>query len=204
MSAAKFCEYFNVSRETIARLEIYEELLRKWNPAINLVSSRTLEQLWTRHFIDSAQLDRLAAPRGRWADLGSGGGFPGLVVAILRSEDAYPSVTLVESDARKVAFLETVLRATGVSAAVLHERIEAVPGLAADVVSARALAALPKLLSYAARHLDPDGTALFLKGESWRAEIEASRQDWSFDLETVASITDPQSVVLVIKGIARA
>lgn len=194
----------DVSRETRSRLETYESLLRKWNPAINLVAKSTLGDLWTRHFRDSAQLfDICPAGAPRWADLGSGGGFPGLVVAILAAERAPDlAVTLVESDVRKAAFLSTVARETELNVRVLADRIEAVPPLAADVLSARALAPLPQLLAFAERHLAPGGTALLPKGANHAAEIAEALATWRFDLQKHPSQTDSQAVILEVTGIA--
>lgn len=195
----------NVSRETSERLETYAALLVKWNPAINLVSKSSLADLQTRHFADSAQLFALCPTTARhWVDLGSGGGFPGLVVAILAA-DVLPdlSVTLVESDARKAAFLATVVRETGILTKVLAERIESLAPLSADVLSARALAPLPQLLAFAERHLAPAGIALFPKGATHRSEIDESLADWRFDLREHPSKTDPLAVILEIEGVSR-
>jgi len=191
-----------VSRETIARLEAYEALLHRWSPRINLVAASTLAEARTRHFADSAQLIDLAPPEaGLWADLGSGAGFPGLVIAVLAAEERPGmKVTLVESDARKAAFLAAVLRETGVAANVLTARAEDIAPLGADVVSARALAPLPHLLSLAVRHLAPGGVCLFPKGAGHGAELARARESWSFDLRTHPSRTDPQGVVLEIRS----
>ena len=196
----------DVSRETLVRLKAYAALLEKWNPAINLVSRATLAQMWTRHFLDSAQIFALC-PAGAqtWADLGSGGGFPGLVVAVLAAEAAPDlRVTLVESDARKSAFLATVVRELGLTVAVKTERIEALLPLGADVVSARALAPLDDLLGFAARHLVPGGRALFLKGASHRQECTAARAHWRFALDVHPSLTDPEGAILSIGELTRA
>lgn len=195
----------NVSRETSERLETYAALLVKWNPAINLVSKSSLAEVRSRHFADSAQLFALCPPEARhWADLGSGGGFPGLVIAIIAAELAPDlSVTLVESDARKSAFLATVARETGVAATVRSERIEALSPLAADVLSARALAPLPQLLGFTERHLAAAGRALFPKGATYQAEVDESLADWRFDLQKHASKTDPRAVILAIEGVSR-
>jgi len=202
--AEAFGSRFDVSRETLGRLETYQVLLARWNPRINLVARSTVDSVWDRHFTDSAQLFALRPADARvWADLGSGGGFPGLVIAILAAEAA-PAlrVTLVESDQRKCAFLSTVLRETGVAATVLARRIESVPPLGADVVSARALAPLDTLIGYAQRHLAPGGRALFLKGESLSAELDIAHRSWRFTQETVPSLTDPSAAVVVMKDIA--
>lgn len=203
--ATRFGDAFDVSRETLARLTTYADLLAKWNPAINLVSKRTLPQLWSRHFADSAQLFDLAEPAATtWADLGSGGGFPGMVVAILAAEKR-PGlhVTCVESDRRKATFLATVGRETGVDVTVLTERVETLTPLNADVVSARALAPLEVLIGFAARHLAPGGEALFLKGTGHAAEVETALAHWTFRLDTVPSRTDPASAILKIGSIRR-
>lgn len=180
-----FLQAIPVSRETMERLEAYERLVTKWTPAINLVASSTLPNLWSRHFLDSAQIFSLCPPGAEtWADLGSGGGFPGLVIAMMAKEKMPGlSVTLVESDLRKAAFLATVARETGLDVTIRAERVEKIAPLNADVVSARALAPLSKLLSWARCHLKPEGRALFLKGAEHEAEILAARQDWAFELE---------------------
>ncbi|MCL4170695.1 UNVERIFIED_CONTAM: hypothetical protein GTU68_049362, partial [Idotea baltica] len=137
-------EDLNVSRETFAALQAYAALLEKWNPKINLVSKSSLQDLWNRHILDSAQLFSLVQhPHNTWADLGSGGGFPGLVIAIMALESGSPDqVILIESDTRKAAFLRTVIRELGLRASVINKRIEQVDPLDADVISARALADL--------------------------------------------------------------
>lgn len=196
----------DVSRETKERLSIYATLVEKWTPRINLVSRASLPYLRTRHFEDSAQLHALAPhPVAHWADLGSGGGFPGLVIAILAQETGSPThVTLVESDARKSAFLRTVIRETGITATVTTERIETTAPLAVDVLSARALADLPTLLGHAVRHLAPDGTALFPKGATWRQELAAAQSKWQFTSRVDKSRTDPSAVILRVTGVSRA
>ncbi|ANT60256.1 16S rRNA (guanine(527)-N(7))-methyltransferase RsmG [Salipiger sp. CCB-MM3] len=190
----------SVSRETWDRLEHYTDLLKKWNPRINLVSPSTLDEAWTRHIVDSAQIWQIPQEKpAHWADLGSGGGFPGLVVAILRDEFAPDmKVTLVESDQRKCAFLRTVLRETGATANVEARRIEEIPSLKADVLSARALASLDKLLGFADHHLSETGMALFPKGAQAEKEIAEARKMWQFKLTRHTSLTDPNAVVLQI------
>lgn len=195
----------DVSRETIERLETYVRLLRKWNPKINLVSASTLADVWTRHIADSAQIFDIARlGSGTWGDLGSGGGFPGAVIAII-SADRRPaiSVALIESDQRKAAFLRAVARETGVVMQIYAARIEEVAPLNADVVSARALAPLTKLLGYAERHLAHGGKAIFLKGANVAQEIESALESWRFDCEVFPSKTDPDAVILKIGGIER-
>ncbi|WP_371224809.1 16S rRNA (guanine(527)-N(7))-methyltransferase RsmG [Roseovarius sp. 2305UL8-3] len=195
----------NVSRETMSRLRIYADLLTKWNPRINLVAKSTLPDLWARHILDSAQIFDLAPhPVAHWADLGSGGGFPGLVIAIMADQKASPlRVTLVESDARKSAFLRTVIRETGAPARVISERIEVAEPLNADVVSARALADLSTLLDLSQRHLSPSGTALLLKGAAWEKELQAAQSLWNFSHRIAKSQTETGPVVLSVTGVSR-
>jgi len=196
----------DVSRETLARFDSYVGLLEKWNPAINLIAKSTVSELWSRHILDSAQLFSLGPEGARlWADLGAGGGFPGLVIAILAAEKAPElRLTLVESDLRKAEFLRTVLRETGLAADLRAERIEALPPLGADVVSARALAPLSTLLSFAERHLAEGGVALFPKGRRYQAEITESLERWRFSVQKQPSMTEPGAVILRIGDISRA
>lgn len=194
----------DVSRETLDRLDHYAALLRKWNPRINLVARSTLDDLEKRHFVDSAQVYDLAPhPVDHWADLGSGGGFPGLVIAIMALDRGSPeTVTLVESDARKCAFLRTVIRETGARARVINDRIEIIPPLNAGVLSARALSSLTELLTFAHRHLAPTGTALFLKGANWKKELSEAQSKWKFEYQVARSKTEDGPVILGITGVA--
>ncbi|TCP61128.1 16S rRNA (guanine527-N7)-methyltransferase [Rhodovulum bhavnagarense] len=196
----------DVPRETSDRLAAYAALLRKWNPAINLVSRKTLDELESRHIADSAQLFDLRPDDAcHWVDLGSGGGFPGLVIAILAVDDAPGMrITLIESDQRKATFLRTVARELGLlNVTVINDRIEAVPPQGADVLSARALAALSDLLAFGERHLAPHGIALFPKGARHAEELQAALATWTFNVQKIASKTDPQAVILKLGGIAR-
>lgn len=196
----------NVSRETFAALQAYEALVRRWNSAINLVSKGSLQDFWARHIVDSAQIFTLCPPSAtRWADFGSGGGFPGLVVALL-ARDSMPDlrVTLVESDLRKATFLRQAVQTLGLEADVRSQRIESLPPLAADVVSARALAPLSDLLEFAEKHLTAQGAAIFPKGARHAEEIAEARQAWSFDLDTLPSLSDSEAAILVIRNIHRA
>jgi len=194
-----------VSRETSARLEVYVDLLKKWNPRINLVAKSTVSDVWRRHVADSAQLHELAPhPVDHWADLGSGGGFPGLVIAILAKEFDSPSnVTLVESDSRKCAFLRTVARETDLAVTVVNDRVENLPHLGCDVVTARALTDLSILLSYAHANLREGGMALFPKGVTWKKELAEAQQKWKFEHHEVKSVTEDGPVILRITGVSR-
>jgi len=198
-------EDLNVSRETFEALRVYADLLEKWNPKINLVSRASLSELWTRHIMDSAQLMSLAPnPCKTWVDLGSGGGFPGLVIAIMALESGSPKeVILIESDARKCAFLRTVIRETGAKATVMNQRIEKTDPLNADVLTARALADLADLLGFADRHLAADGTALFPKGVQWEKELSDAQSLWNFNYRVDTSLTEVGPVILSVTGVSR-
>ncbi len=196
---------FNVSRETMKLLDEYAALLRKWNPAINLVSKSTINALWQRHFHDSAQIFQFQSENPcHWVDLGSGGGFPALVLAVMAKEVSPETrFTLVESDLRKCTFLRTVIRDLRVNATVITERIEEIDGLEADILTARALASLEKLLEFANLHLSPSGTAIFPKGDRFLEEIIEAKVNWRFDLEEIPSKTNPTGAILKIGGISR-
>lgn len=199
--------FTNVSRETMDLLHAYAALLAKWSAKINLVAPSTIADLWDRHIRDSAQVFALA-PRNAtlWVDLGTGGGLPGLICAIL-ARDQMPECkfTLIESDQRKAAFLITVARELRLSnVAVLAQRIESAPVQNAGVVTARALAPLPQLLPLVARHIAENGVALLPKGRAYADELEAARRDWQFKDIAHVSLTDPMARVLEIKEISRA
>jgi 16S rRNA (guanine527-N7)-methyltransferase len=206
-----FAVAFSVSRETLERLKTYAALLQKWQKTINLVAPSTLNQVWHRHFADSAQILALAPPNSQnWVDLGSGAGFPGLVVAILLAPDTpkgQTRVTLIESDSRKAAFLREVARAVAVPVDILPLRIEAaptrisVPGV--DVVSARALAPLEKLLELSQPLIKPTTTALFLKGREVSREVQDAELKWKFDIELTQSVTDAEARIVCITNLSR-
>jgi 16S rRNA (guanine527-N7)-methyltransferase len=170
-----------------------------------LIAKSTIPNIWDRHIIDSAQVYQFACAPKHWVDIGSGGGFPGIVLAIMAKElSPDTKFTLIESDARKCTFLRTAIRETSLNAYVLTQRIENVDVQNADVVSARALGSMENLLPHVERHLLPDGQALLMKGRAYAAELDAVRDDWDFDLVEYPSITDPDSRILSLKGIARA
>ena len=196
----------NVSRETFLRLKEYEKLLFKWNAKINLVSRSTLDNFWNRHVLDSAQfLSSVGEKAGKWVDLGSGGGLPGLVVAILSDEiELVNKLFLVEADVRKAVFLKTVCRELGLKVEVYNNRIEELPPMSANIVSARALAPLKTLCLYAKNHLEKDGVAVFAKGENWKSELVEAQKKWIFSYEAVKSTLHEGSVVLVLRGIKSA
>ncbi|MEM9575618.1 MAG: 16S rRNA (guanine(527)-N(7))-methyltransferase RsmG [Pseudomonadota bacterium] len=185
-------------------LRRFQDLLLKWTPKINLISKSSIEAVWDRHILDSAQLVDFSKDAENWVDIGSGGGLPALVVAI-HAKHSLPErcVTMVESDKRKGAFLRTAVRELGLNARVLTQRVEAVSPLNADVLSARALTDLTGLLTFAERHLHPGGTALFLKGETWEKEVQSARDSWSFSLNAHRSKTNEAAAILEIKEIMR-
>ncbi len=189
-----------VSRETLEKLERYEALLRKWNRAINLVGKGTLSDPWRRHFLDSAQLmehlpENPAGKRLKIVDLGSGAGFPGMVLAVMGAGEVH----LIESDQRKAAFLREVSRETGAGAVIHAERIEDVAPFPADLVTARALAPLGDLLSFAEPFLAPEGRCLFLKGKSAEEELTLAAREWKMSVERHPSRSDPEAQLLDIR-----
>lgn len=196
----------DVSRETLEKLYAYEALVLKWTKAINLISPATTREAWSRHVVDSAQIFPLLEGAGnRWLDIGSGAGFPAIVLAIL-SEQTKPDrkFTLLESDQRKCTFLRTVARELTLAVDVVPARLEDAPPHNADVLTARALASLDRLLEAAETHLSPGGVCLFPKGKTADEEMEAARGRWAFDLVKTPSITDPEASLLKVERISRA
>lgn len=195
----------NVSRETFERLEILAALLNKWNPKINLVSKSSLNELWSRHIADSLQIVPMTRGlSGHWVDIGSGGGFPGLVIAATNPErEDSLKLTMVESDVRKCSFLRTVLREMSVDGEVICARIESTPPQKADVLSARALADLSLLFEFSEIHLSTEGTCVFPKGINWKKEILTAEESWSFDYEAIKSSTQDGAVILKVRNLKR-
>jgi 16S rRNA (guanine527-N7)-methyltransferase len=204
-NAADFRAAFDVSRETTERLEAHLRLLARWNPRINLVSAATLPDAWQRHVADSAQLWRLRPPGARrWLDLGSGAGFPGLVIAAIAAEHApETAVALVESDSRKAVFLTTAAREMGVAVTVHASRIEDLPPRGADVVSARALAPLAQLVPMLEKHRRPGGIGLFPKGRTVHKEIADAEAHWRFEHNIYASLIEQKAAIVEIGAIDR-
>jgi 16S rRNA (guanine527-N7)-methyltransferase len=196
----------DVSRETYDDLVQFVDLVRKWTPKINLIASSTLPDLWDRHIVDSAQLYRIAPPSfDHWVDIGSGGGFPGIVMAIYaKTRQPNATFTLIESDQRKAIFLRAASRELNLNANIIANRIESVTPQEADVVSARALATLSALIPLTLPHLKPNGQMIIHKGKRVAEELAEARQTWSFDLEQHPSLTDPDARLLVIQRISRA
>lgn len=195
----------DVSRETTEKLMAFAALVQKWTARINLVSPATVDEIWTRHILDSAQLYRLKPDHfNHWADLGSGGGFPGIVLAIIGQEhNPTATFTLIESDQRKAAFLRTAKSTFNLKITIHAARIADVQPLRADVVSARALSPLPVLLGQVSYHLAPTGLAILPKGRNAATELATARKSWSFALEEHPSLTDPDARVFGIKRIER-
>lgn len=196
-----------VSRETLDRLTLLAELLVKWQKTINLVAPASLPDLWSRHIADSLQLIHHVPENTRkWVDLGSGGGFPGLVVGAALAGREGADVHLVESDTRKAAFLREAARVADLPVTVHAQRIEQVaerlaPGT--QVVSARALAPLPKLLDLAAPFLAAGALGLFPKGRDAERELTDARKGWTLDLDLRPSASDPQGRILLVKDARR-
>lgn len=194
----------SVSRETQERLEHFARLFQKWARTINLVAPSTLDELWRRHIADSAQIFQLSPDPNRWVDLGSGGGFPGVITAIFLAEIGGGWVHLVESNQKKAAFLRVALSETGARGSIHPIRIEAaakeIPEC--DHISARALAELEQLLLYTASWTNNKNTrAFFHKGRDYAAEVEKARGRWAFDLIKHDSAVEPDSVILELSNI---
>lgn len=214
-NARDFAAVFAVSHETADRLKAYADLLKRWQARINLVAPSTLPDVWRRHFADSAQLATLIRPlvsdkapgqRLRLVDLGSGAGFPGLVLAILLRDDN-ASVTLFESDVRKCAFLREVARVTGVTVEIVTGRIENSTIQSTlgrfDVITARALAPLDRLLGLAVAYMAADGCALLLKGRDSAREVAEAARRWQFEFELLPSLTDADARIVAIRHLAK-
>jgi 16S rRNA (guanine527-N7)-methyltransferase len=200
LDAEGFAALTGVSRETLARLEIYAAVLAEWSPRINLIAKSTHRDIWRRHFLDSAQLFALLPPRAQsLIDLGSGAGFPGLVLAIL----GVPGIELVEADSRKAAFLREAARITAVDVTLRPCRIETVAPHPVDVVTARGCAPLDRLLPLAERFIGAHTTCLFLKGERADEELTAARKIWTMAVSRHPSRADPGGVVLSLQRVVR-
>jgi 16S rRNA (guanine527-N7)-methyltransferase len=205
--AESFAEAFNVPHETILKLTRYADLLTHWQKSTNLVAPSTLPALWSRHFADSAQLLGLAPEERLWLDLGSGAGFPGLVIAILQANVPDFRMNLVDSSSKKCAFLAEVARVTeapvDIHAMRIEELAEKAQSLRPDVVSARALAPLPRLLELAEPFVGEETRGLFLKGRETEAEIEAARAEWEFSARRHPSLTASDSFIVHLTDLRR-
>ena len=200
-----FAEVFKVPRETIHRLIRYADLLARWQKSTNLVAPSTLPLLWSRHFADSAQIRGLAPEARLWLDLGSGAGFPGLIVAILQAGLPDFRMHLVESNRKKCAFLAEVARETkapvDIHAMRIEELAESAQSLKPDVVSARALAPAPRLFELASPFFGSRTRGLFLKGREAEAELEAARAAWDFAACLHPSLTSSSSHIVEVTAL---
>lgn len=208
MQRTKSAPYgIDVSRETQERLDRFANLFLKWAARINLIAPSTIEQLWTRHISDSLQLRNIVPTPGRWIDLGSGGGFPGIITAITLAESQAGSVDLVESNNKKCGFLRTAILETGARASVHPLRIENAASKlpAPDFISARALAELDLLFDYAQPWAiaNPNLKLIFHKGRDYQSEIDKARGRWDFDLVKHHSVVEADSVILEITSLTR-
>jgi 16S rRNA (guanine527-N7)-methyltransferase len=190
----------NVSRETFLKISVFVSLLERWQQKTNLVSATALEDLGRRHLLDSLQLLKFLPPSScKIIDLGSGAGFPGLVLALT---DCY-EVSLIEKNHKKCAFLKQVLQETKTAATVYNQKIEALPFLKGDIITSRALASLTELLTYALPLSTPATECLFLKGEKAEEEIQEAEIEWQFEIKKYTSLTDPSGVILSIKNFSK-
>ncbi|MDB5407603.1 MAG: rsmG [Rhodospirillales bacterium] len=190
-----------VSRETIARLETYVALLKSWNRRINLVGPNTIGDVWRRHILDSAQLFPMIPPTARrLIDFGSGAGLPGLILAIM----GVPEVHLVESDQRKVAFMREAARVTGTTVMLHPQRAEKLPVFAADVITARALAPVERLLDLASNFINLHSILLFLKGQTAQDELTQAAKAWKMRATLHPSLSDPSGSILRLEQVIRA
>lgn len=191
---------FDVPRETLARLDAFAGLLREENERQNLVSRASLDRLWLRHIADSAQLLRFApSPEASWIDLGSGPGFPGLIVAALHKGP----VTLVEERRLRVEFLHRAAEVLGVEVEIWGMKVERAPRRAFDVISARAFAPLEKLLTLATGFSTGNSLWVLPKGRNAQSELDALDPSWQGDFRLEKSVTDPEAGIIVARGIAR-
>lgn len=196
-------DQLNVSQAVQSKLNTYVALLEEWQGKMNLVSDSTLPVVWTRHILDSAQVERYLTPSDRVIlDLGSGAGFPALVLAIL-DESKNRTVHLVESDGKKCSFLQAVADVCGLQVVIHNERIEKMPVFKADVITARALAALDKLVGYAKPFIGERTRCLFLKGKKADEELKLCAKKFVFAVEKHSSITSDEGKILCLTGVKK-
>ena len=201
MKRDEFIKSLYVSRETLKGFCEYKTLLSKWNEKINLVSKNTLVDIWDRHFLDSGQIIKHVEASGkRWVDVGSGAGFPGLVVALLlRDRKIDCNLVLVEKNQKKVLFLNEVIRKLNLNVKVVNDNIYTLEPLNADILTARAFSELNNLMEIAFRHRKKEGICLFLKGENYRIELDKTLNNWFFDYDIIGSITSSSGKIIRVK-----
>ena len=199
---AAFAAEFDVSRETLAKLDRYAELLSEWQQQMNLVGRSTLPHIWDRHFRDSAQLLPIAGTGKSWLDIGAGGGFPGLVLAII---DPSARLVLVEATAKKCRFLDTAAHETDTAShiVVANVRIEALAGSKFDIITARAAASLETLFDWGLRFAGSGTRWILPKGARVQEELASAAQRFHFDHELIPSRTDSDARIVVAKGVKR-
>jgi len=200
--AVAFQTAMDATEAQMRDLDRYRLMLEDWNGRLNLVGPSALASFWPRHALDSAQLLRLAPDALRWADLGTGAGLPGLILAIMLKTRPGARIHLVETLAKRCRFLEAVVEALDLPAEVINGRAEAIP-LAVDVVTARAVAALPRLLTFAHPCLKAGAVGLFLKGRTAQSELDEARLDWRLDAELIQSLSDPDGRIVEIRSAYR-
>ena len=203
MKKNEFVKSLNVSRETLNYFYEYKTLLSKWNEKINLVSKNTLVDIWERHFLDSGQIIKHVEASGkRWVDVGSGAGFPGLVVALLlRDRKIDCDLVLVEKNPKKGFFLNEVIRKLNLSVEVVNDNIDTLEPLNADILTARAFSELNNLIEIAFRHRKKEGICLFLKGENYRIELDKTLNYWFFDYDIIDSLSSSSGKIIRVKKI---
>ncbi|MCC3861837.1 16S rRNA (guanine(527)-N(7))-methyltransferase RsmG [Pseudemcibacter aquimaris] len=201
MNAKEFQQKTDVSRETLEKFITYAEMLDKWQKSINLVSNTTLSDKWLRHFYDSAQLMEMIEPdeNRKILDLGSGAGFPGLVISLMGAGEVH----LVEGVGKKCSFMKQVVRATGMNAIVHNERIEQMDPFTVDLITSRACADLEKLLDLTSAFIGEKTQCLFLKGEKADQEISDAQKKWQFDVKKTASKSEESGIILELSNIKR-
>ena len=203
MKRNEFIKSLNVSRETLKGFYEYKTLLFKWNEKINLVSKNTLVGIWERHFLDSGQIIKHVEASGkRWVDVGSGAGFPGLVVALLlRDRKIDCDLVLVEKNPKKGFFLNEVIRKLNLNVEVVNDNIYTLKRMNADILTARAFSELNKLIEIAFRHRKKEGICLFLKGENYRVELDKTLNYWFFEYDIVDSLSSSSGKIIRVKKI---
>jgi len=202
-NAASFAARTGATVAQLAELEQLRLMLADWNARMNLVSAGSLAEFWPRHAFDSAQLPQIMPAARAWVDIGAGAGFPGLVLAILLKGEDGAKVHLVESVAKKCRFLEAVVEGLALPAQVHNDRAENL-SLEADVVAARAVAPLGRLLAFAKPYLQKGAVGLFHKGRGAEAEIADARAAWRFTCNVIPSLSDPEGRILKVEGLSRA
>lgn len=204
MNAEQFAAQAPIHPNSLSDYRNWESLLQKWNARINLVAPNSLPEFWSRHALDSAQVLPLIPDEAKViVDFGSGAGFPGIAVAIeARHTTPDRQVHLIESVGKKASFLKSVSRETGLKTTVHARRIEAIPSLKADIITARAFAPLHRLLPLAWHHIANDGQLVLLKGEGVDAELDEAAQDWQFDSHRTRSLTDDGGCILQIRNLS--